>query len=406
MTTTTTARPTTSRSLTATAISTTNVSSASTTTSIRQYGTSRLKHVPIYLDSDLRKASFKQDLSKVLRALGFEGWSPLLLEIEKVSGSLTNAVFFVHHTLSSQTLLLRIYGPCTCSLISRKNELHMLHVLSTRYRIGPRVFGTFVNGRIEEYFDSTPLSPCEMRDPVISRRIGKRMRELHSVDSRGVFLPQENGDDILAEEVGVRQNVRKWIGVAKRVAETLKERDGERIKMIDLEKFEREWEEYWSWLMNWENKHGRSERVFAHNDTQYGNLLKLKNSKTLEIIVVDFEYASVNAAAFDIGNHFQEWMADYRSSTPHEMRQDKYPDKYERYNFYRGYGIEQEKLENMDESVKAWSRASEGMWAIWGVVQAESPTTQMPTERESGDGDFDYIGYALSRMLRFRFATY
>lgn len=217
------------------------------------------------------------DLCKILQGLGFEGWTvPETLSIEKVSGSLTNAVFFVHNTAFHETLLLRIYGPSTSSLISRRNELHMLHVLSTRYGIGPRVHGTFLNGRVEQYFDSTALSAKEMRDPVVSGWIGRRMRELHGVDVRGVLLP-EDGESTLFEE-GVRRNVKKWIEPAKRVEAVLRGRD-ERVKLIDLKRFEREWEEYWDWLMNWEKKHGKSERVFAHNDTQYGNLLRLKNSE-------------------------------------------------------------------------------------------------------------------------------
>lgn len=298
-----------------TTTTTTTAAAAATTTitTMRQYGTSRLKYVPVYLDSDMRyvhditasdfyayriffspslfaksrKLSFKVDLAKILQALGFKGWTVPTMSIEKVSGSLTNAVFFVHNNnvnvnvnAGQPTLLLRIYGPSTSSLISRRHELHMLHVLSTRYGIGPRVYGTFVNGRVEQYFDSAPLTPGEMRDPVVSQWIGRRMRELHGTDVRGLLLPEDMDKGLLPEE-GVRRNVGKWMGPAKRVADALRDRD-ERIREIDLEKFEREWEEYWTWLMNWEKKHGKSERVFAHNDTQYGNLLKLKNARTME----------------------------------------------------------------------------------------------------------------------------
>lgn len=152
--------------------------------------------------------------------------------------------------------------------------------------------------------------------------------------------------------------------------------------------------------------------------------------------MVDFEYASYNAAAFDIGNHFQEWMADYHSPAPHVMREEMYPNKMERYNFYKGYGIEgDERLKEMDAQVGAWSRASEGMWAVWGVVQAHSDSNdgdgdegngndeggygindgkqvyeqererERESEGKSESDEFDYIGYALSRMSRFRGAV-
>ncbi|GAA5936832.1 uncharacterized protein JCM15063_000074 [Sporobolomyces koalae] len=90
---------------------------------------------------------------------------------------------------SAPTLLLRIYGPSSGSLISRRNELHILHTLSSQYGIGPRVLGTFANGRVEEYFHSRALVKEEMRDPRISRWIGRRMRELHSVDLDQMIRP-------------------------------------------------------------------------------------------------------------------------------------------------------------------------------------------------------------------------
>ena len=67
-------------------------------------------------------------------------------------------------------------------MISRPRELHVLHVLSSQYHIGPKVYGTFENGRVEEHFDSTALTPPEMRDLQVSSWIGARMAELHQVD--------------------------------------------------------------------------------------------------------------------------------------------------------------------------------------------------------------------------------
>ena len=56
-----------------------------------------------------------------------------------------------------------------------------------------------------------------------------------------------------------------------------------------------------------------------------------------QIIVVDFEYASPNAAAFDIANHFHEWTANYHGDTPALLNPSLYPKLHERHNFYRAY---------------------------------------------------------------------
>jgi choline kinase len=52
----------------------------------------------------------------------------------------------------------------------------------------------------------------------------------------------------------------------------------------------------------------------------------------------------------------------------------------------------------MDALTSAWSPASHGMWAVWGLVQARDDLEQ------PGDGEpeFDYIGYARCRIELFR----
>jgi thiamine kinase-like enzyme len=84
---------------------------------------------------------------------------------------------------------------------------------------------------------------------------------------------------------------------------------------VNLPLFEQQIKLYRSLVRDWERSEGKSKRVFAHNDTQYGNLLlltpaKAEDEKALEqklqaphqkIIVVDFEYASANPRGFDIG---------------------------------------------------------------------------------------------------------
>jgi choline kinase len=190
-------------------------------------------------------------------------------KITKVSGSLTNAVFFVS-TPGCPTLLLRIYGASSSSLISRPRELQILHVLSSRYQIGPKIYGTFQNGRVEEYFHSTTLTAKDIRNPDISRWIGARMAELHSVDIEAVEGPDW--------EIGAKKNVRSWLQPAKEVT-SLPAFKGDVGEQLDLDGFKDQWKRYLSWLSKHDNQHTGSQRVFAHNDTQYGNLLRLQHPK-------------------------------------------------------------------------------------------------------------------------------
>jgi choline kinase len=132
----------------------------------------------------------------------------------------------------------------------------------------------------------------------------------------------------------------------------------------------------------------------------------------MQIVVVDFEYASSNPLAFDIANHFHEWTADYHSSTPHLLDPNRYPTKEERHNFYQAYlahsypintrtssvpkSYSEAEVSRLEHQVRIWSPASHAMWTVWGVVQARDYL-------ESGDleADFDYMAYALCRMEGF-----
>lgn len=238
-----------------------------------------------------KTSAFAEQLLDIIHALRLHSWkseaiTAETLKIQKVSGSLTNAVFFVSCPSIPHTsiLLLRIYGPSSGSLISRPRELHILHALSSRYRIGPRVYGTFENGRIEEYFDSVALTAKDLHDPKISSWIGARMAELHQVDIAVVDQhtpppsPTFKGGSGVTWPIAVTKNVKSWLPIAREVL-TLPAVSEETRSALNLDQFETEWDQYVRRLDRAEKRQGSSPVVFAHNDAQYGNLLRLANLK-------------------------------------------------------------------------------------------------------------------------------
>ena len=190
--------------------------------------------------------------------------------IRKVAGSLTNAVFFVTSpSTSSRTLLLRVYGPSTGALIPRLRELQVLHVLSSRSKLGPRIYGTFTNGRLEEYFDSVTLTATDIREPQISAYIGARMAELHGVDLETIE-GQSHGSNV---EIGVRKNVHSWLPHARDVL-ALPGITPALRKELDLDRFQLKWGSYMGWI---KTAHVDARPVLCHNDAQYGNILRLNS---------------------------------------------------------------------------------------------------------------------------------
>jgi len=193
------------------------------------------------------------------------------IRVDKASGALTNAVFFIScpSIPGASTLLLRVYGPSTGSLISRSRELEILRVLSSKYKIGPFIYGTFDNGRIEQHFDSAALTAADLRDPEISRWVAKRMAELHQVDVDDVEGPSLSG-----HEDSVKRQVGTWLPHAREVL-SLPATPPSFSRTFNIDSFADQWEKYIHWISLVESKEGASRRVLAHNDAQYGNLLRM-----------------------------------------------------------------------------------------------------------------------------------
>lgn len=243
-------------------------------------------------------------------------------------------------------------------MIDRQSELAILQRLA-RKRIGPRLLGTFANGRFEEFFRAETLTPEDLRDPSTSRQIAKRMRELHD----GIeLLDQERSDGAF-----VWRNWDKWL---QRVEQIVTWMDGQIATLqpgvkptgskawmrrglicgVPWGTFKAVVEQYRQWLKAQcgGSKELREQLVFAHNDTQYGNILRLVpagESPLLlpanthkQLIVIDFEYASANTPGLEFANHFTEWCYNYHDKRkPYAFNASRYPTPEEQERFIRAY---------------------------------------------------------------------
>ena len=176
-------------------------------------------------------------------------------------------------------MLLRIYGPQVEHLIDREVELQILKRLARKH-IGPRLLGTFLNGRFEEFFHARTLTARDLRDPNISKQIAKRMRELHD----GIELLEEERDD----GASVWRNWDKWVdrcevviswvdrqiqtqgwGAKRSRSEAWRTRG--LVCGVEWPAFRAAVERYRRWLdTQYGGKAGiRQQLVFAHNDVSF-----------------------------------------------------------------------------------------------------------------------------------------
>ncbi|KAF9973503.1 hypothetical protein BGZ65_009221 [Modicella reniformis] len=288
---------------------------------------------------------------ELLHRMEIQDWAQVTdyhqLNLHRISGAMTNCVFLVTGPPPSELatsnpattttsaeqeqdkkprkVLLRVYGIGLESLFSRNNELYWLRNLSTM-DIGPSLLGIFKNGRFEQYVESTTLTKEDIRDSRTSRHIAHRMCELHNIVN--IFPPPE-GTIPQSQE-----NIARWIPLAREAIIKIGAKNPSKKAILDALDFERLVKEIDE--VHQELTLVHSPIVFAHGDTQYGNILRTLDESG-ELVVIDFEYAGYNTRGYDIGNHFCEWTADYHSDRPSIMHPDWYPTRAEQLNFLEAY---------------------------------------------------------------------
>ncbi|KAI8821355.1 kinase-like domain-containing protein [Fimicolochytrium jonesii] len=371
---------------------------------------------------------FRKDVLDSLIELIPDRWSyfssPSDLKIDRVSGAMTNCVYFVTgpaqraedgSDVKPPKVLLRVYGTAAGSFISRDKEMFWLCKMSD-IGVAPKLLGVFANGRFEQFLESSTLTKEEMRDPQTSIQIAQQLYKLHQLINSCTpdDLTQVEGDPehIPTEPKSpstpnpqtseLWAKLRRWQKLAAKTAIDLKRDQPERYRLIrdvvDIRQLKDEIA-----LLEERLAKVNSPLVFAHNDAQYGNILR--KHKDNSIIIVDYEYAGINYRGYDIANHFCEWAADYHCATPHKMNFSNYPTREQQTLFLNAYldaadegftegatetASRNAQVEALMNEVDHYALASNLLWGLWGLMQA--------AETEI---DFDYVGYACERFRQY-----
>ena len=233
--------------------------------------------------------------------------------VRKVTGGFCNRLHAVSRSTPAEkepaTVLLRHFGtgeedgsPAESCLSLTESEQALIYWEMGRRGWGPRVYGLFRGGRVEEFVDSHTLTPAEAADPAIRRDVARSFARLHSLTMpfrrRNIdAATRELNDGINQVKEDLRQN-KKPI--------TSDEGTAFAAVVMDMD-----WTKELDWLMSLFVEHG-CRRTLCLGDMNYMNILVRNHLSGDEdecrAILIDYETVNYGFRGIDIGGHFSERM--------------------------------------------------------------------------------------------------
>ncbi|XP_045892789.1 choline/ethanolamine kinase [Micropterus dolomieu] len=313
-------------------------------------------------------------------------------QISIVSGGLSNLLYLCclpDHVRSEgeepRQVLLRVYGAILQGVDSLVLESVMFAILAER-TLGPKLYGIFPEGRLEQYLPNTRMRTDQLSDPAISAEIATKLACFHEM-----VMPFNK------EPKWLFGTIDRYMGQVMKL-NFVREAHVKKYKKLMKFDLPAELDSLYALLAA-----TPSPVVFCHNDVQEGNILMLEDrdhTSTDRLMLIDFEYSSYNYRGFDFGNHFCEWMYDYTynqwpffKATP-----ENYPTREQQLHFIRGYLAEQRRYSNItidqtqveeDMIIEAnrYALASHFLWGLWSIIQAKISKIE-----------FGYMDYAQCRF--------
>ncbi|XP_042352535.1 choline/ethanolamine kinase [Plectropomus leopardus] len=313
-------------------------------------------------------------------------------QISIVSGGLSNLLYMCSlpdHVQcvgeEPRQVLLRVYGAILQGVDSLVLESVMFAILAER-TLGPKLYGIFPDGRLEQYLPNTRMRTDQLSDSAISAEIAVKMSRFH-----GMSMPFNK------EPKWLFGTIDKYMDQVMKLSFTREAHVKKYKKLMKLD-LPAELESLRALLAA-----TPSPVVFCHNDVQEGNILILEDEEhnaTERLMLIDFEYSSYNYRGFDFGNHFCEWMYDYTyNQWPfYKATPEDYPTREQQLHFIRSYLTEKRKYSDipvdqtqMEEDIiieaNRYALASHFLWGLWSIIQAKISKIE-----------FGYMDYAQCRF--------
>lgn len=325
-------------------------------------------------------------------------WSKITADemlMEHVSGGMSNYLYICRLPKGSSPLqdepcqvLLRIYGHVTTSNMDVLVHNSVVFALLAEKRLGPKPYGMFFDGRIEEFILAGPLKHTDLSRPEIIRMVAERLATFHSLDMPLCKKPR-----------WMFSVIKRWISEIQNnfsghsTKEKVDDNSHDTILKLQAIDMQKECDNLMDIVSQVD-----SPVVFCHNDLQEGNILydPTQREPSKKMTIIDWEYGNYNYRGFDLGNHFCEWAIGYFDDS-FVMEPQRYPSREQQYSFFRHYlkawgqeVVTEEDLRKMYTEVNTFALASHFLWATWATIQGHSSSIE-----------FCYWDYAVGRFEQY-----
>nr|XP_032834069.1 ethanolamine kinase 1-like [Petromyzon marinus] len=277
-------------------------------------------------------------------------------------------------------VLIRVYGNMTELFVDRDNELKSFQVLQA-YGCAPSLYCTFLNGLCYEFMHGHVLDTALVRQPDIFRLTARELARIHAIHAHNGCIPKPNLWMKLQKYFSLAADGFPDPKVHARFLSEVPSRAELEREMLGLQ----------------ETLAGLgSPVVLCHNDLLVKNIIYNADKGTVRFI--DYEYASYNYQAYDIGNHFNEFAGV--SDVDYSLYPDKelqfrwlraYLEAYKEFTKNPGRSVADADVQRLYVHVSKFSLVSHYFWGLWSLIQAKYSTI-----------DFDFLGYAIVRFTQYR----
>lgn len=382
-----------------------------------------LPHIPLTFDNTDPDRSALQLVHTLCPAWKTEAGP---VEFVRFTDGITNVLIKAVKRRPGQTpsqvdrdaILLRAYGQGTDVLIDRDRELQA-HGLLANLGLAPPLLAKFDNGLLYRYVEGEVCTPEDLRRPEIYRQVAKRLGQWHGSLPVSALTPksqangtaeQGNGEVEVKRKCKARPYPNTWV-VMERWIEALPADTEEQKNRRNV--LSKELAEVAAKFGDTPGLNGK-DYVFGHCDLLSGNVIVAPPSENetttangntatpteRPVDFIDYEYATPSPAAFDIANHFAEWVGfecDYGAVPTRSQRREFLQHYVKSFHAHANKSdaaapsISQPDLDKdvaqLYHQVDAFRGIPGLYWGIWSLIQAT--ISQI---------DFDYASYADLRL--------